>query len=161
MASASESQAGASAMPTPCDVRSWGVSEVAEWALAIRSISSIHVNILIKNEITGEDLLDRVTKADLLAVGMALGPAGRIMSALAAINTAEAAVSSSMGESTEASRAFMCAVFTEGTRVSARLRLYSALCTVFAAPIIISSCSLCAHSRWRCRCIRYGRCRNL
>ena len=146
-------------MPTPSDVRSWGVSEVAKWALAIRSIDADDAAILVTNKITGEDLLDRVTKADLLAVGMALGPAGRIMSALAAINTAEAAVSSSMGESTEASRAFMCAVFTEGTRVSARLRLYSALCTVFAAPIIISSCR--AHSRWRCSCIRYGRCRNL
>ena len=159
MASASESQAGASAMPTPCDVRSWGVSEVAEWALAIRSISSIHVNILIKNEITGEDLLDRVTEEKLVVLyKMPGGPAGRIMSALAAINTAEKAVSSSMGESTGTSRAFMCAVFTEGTLVSARLRLYSALCTVFAAPI---SCSLWAHSRRRCSCIRYGRCRNL
>ena len=85
-------------MPTPSDVRSWGVSEVAKWALAIRSIDADDAAILVTNKITGEDLLDRVTKADLLAVGMPLGPAGRIMTVLAAINPVEVAVPASMGE---------------------------------------------------------------
>lgn len=78
--------------PTPNTIRSWGAAEVAKWALTIRSIDDADAAILEKNKITGEDLLDRVTKADLVAVGMSLGPAGRRMSALAAVKPVEAPV---------------------------------------------------------------------
>ena len=94
--------------PTPDTIRSWGAAEVAKWALTIRSIDYADAAILAKNKITGEDLLDRVTKADLVAVGMPLGPAGRIMSALAAAQSVEApVVPTCMGEWVGASRCFV------------------------------------------------------
>jgi hypothetical protein len=98
MASASESQAGAAPLPTPDAIRSWGVAEVAKWASTIRSIDAGDAAILVKNKITGEDLLDRVTEEKLERWGMPGGPAGRIMSALAAVKPAEAAVPARMGE---------------------------------------------------------------
>ena len=91
---------GAPPLPTPDAMRCWGVADVAKWALTIRGIDADDAAILVKNKITGGDLLDRVTEEKLVSVGMPLGPAGRIMSALAAINPAVAAVSSSIGEST-------------------------------------------------------------
>ena len=98
MASASESQAGAAPLPTLAAMRGWGVSEVANWAKTIHDITPQHADILVENEIKGADLLDRVTQADLERWGMAGGPAGRIMSALAADKPVEAAVPASMGE---------------------------------------------------------------
>ena len=100
MANASESQAGAAPLPTPDTIRSWGVKEVSNWAMLIDGIDAEDAAILVKNKIKGADLLERVTTADLLAVKMPLGPALRIMSALAAIKSVEAAVPASMGEST-------------------------------------------------------------
>jgi hypothetical protein len=79
-------------------MRGRGIAEVAEWALTICGITSTHTDILVNNEITGEDLLDRVTEEKLERWGMPGGPAGRIMSALAAVKLAEAAVPASMGE---------------------------------------------------------------
>jgi hypothetical protein len=59
MASASESHAGAAPLPkplpTPDAIRSWGVAEVAQWALTVRSITSDHANVLFKNEIRPRD----------------------------------------------------------------------------------------------------------
>ena len=98
MASASESQAGAAPLPTPDAMRGWGIAEVAKWALTIRGITFDHADILFKNEVTGEDLLDHVTEEKLKRLGMPGGPAWRISSALAAINPVEAAMPSSMGE---------------------------------------------------------------
>lgn len=96
MASASDVLVAAAPQITPDAMRGWGIAEVVRWALTIRNISSDHANILGKNEITGEDLLDRVTEEKLVSVGMPLGPAGRILSALAAVKTAEATGPSSV-----------------------------------------------------------------
>ena len=85
MASASTSQVGTAPLPTPDAIRGWDFSQVAQWASKIDGITSTHVDILFNNEITGADLLDSVTKDDLFKVGMPLGPAGRIMSAVAVI----------------------------------------------------------------------------
>ena len=116
MANASESQAGAAPLPTPDTIRSWGVKEVSKWAMLIDGIDAEDAAILVKNKIKGADLLERVTEEKLvLLCKMAVGPAGRIMSALAAIKSVEAAVPASMGESTGASRGFMSAVLSEGT----------------------------------------------
>ena len=98
MAAASESEAGAAPLTTPDAIRSWSVADVAKWVVKIHSITSAHADILFKNEITGEDLLDHVTEEKLERWGMPGGPAGRIMSALAAVKSAESAVPASMGE---------------------------------------------------------------
>ena len=63
-------------------MRGWGVSEVADWVVKILGLAPRHADILVKNEILGADLLDRVTETSLVSVGMPLGPAGRIMSAV-------------------------------------------------------------------------------
>lgn len=84
-------------------MRGWGVAEVVQWALTIDRLDADDAAILAKNKITGVDLLDRVTAAALERWDMPGGPAGRIMGALAAVKTAEAAVPGSMGESTVAS----------------------------------------------------------
>jgi hypothetical protein len=98
MASA-DSQACAAPLPTPDAIRGWDVAEVAKWALTIRSVDTGDAAILFNNKITGEDLLDHVTEEKLERWGMPGGPAGRIMSALAAaVNPAETAVPASMGE---------------------------------------------------------------
>ena len=111
-------QEGANTLPTPDAMRGWSSTDVQKWALTI-SILPVHANILLDNFITGEDLLEHVTTADLLAVKMPLGPAGRIMSVLAAIKSVEAAVPSSMGESTGANRGCMSVVLSEGTIMAA------------------------------------------
>lgn len=98
---ASESNEHVSGAPqlTPDAMRSLGVAEVAKWAFTTCRITHANAEILVKNEITGEDLLDRVTEKKLVFAGMPLGPAGRVMSAVAAVKTVEVAMPSSMGES--------------------------------------------------------------
>ena len=115
-------QAGAAPLltdTTPNVMRGWSIKEVATWASANCGIDADDAAILVNNKIKGADLLERVTTADLLAVKMPLGPAGRIMSVLAAIKSVEAAVPSSMGESTGANRGCMSAVLSEGTIMAA------------------------------------------
>lgn len=70
-------------------MRGWGIAEVAQWAASLNGLTSDHADVLFDNEVTGADLLDSVTKDDLLRVGMPLGPTGRIMAALAAIKIAD------------------------------------------------------------------------
>jgi len=84
-------------------MRSWGVTQVSKWALTIDGVTPIHTDILFHNEITGADMLDRVTGEMLERWGLPGGPAGRIMSALASINSADAVVPVNKGESTGAS----------------------------------------------------------
>lgn len=93
-------------LPTPDTIRCWSVNKVAMWALTIDGITSSHTDILLKNEVTGADMLDSVTTEGLERWGMPGGPAGRIMSVLAASRPVEAALTSSTGESMEASRGF-------------------------------------------------------
>ena len=86
-----ESPAGAATLDV---VRGWGIKEVAKWAMTSINIKSEHADILLKNEVTGADLLDHVTEEKLILLyKMPGGPAGRIMSAVAAIK--QAAVPSS------------------------------------------------------------------
>ena len=89
MSSASAVHVAAAPLLTPDAFRRLNVAEVAKWALTIRDIVSYHANFLVKNEVTGADLLDRVTEEKLERCGMPGGPAGRIMAAVAAIKIAE------------------------------------------------------------------------
>jgi hypothetical protein len=107
----------------PDAMRGWGVNELALWALAIDGIIADDENILVKNRITGADLLDRVTEEKLERWGMPGGPAGRIMSAVAAFKSVKVAVPASIGESSEASRGFMRAVLSSVTGDHKRRRL--------------------------------------
>jgi hypothetical protein len=82
-------------------MRGWSTEEVAKWALTIDGITTTDTAILLNNKIRGVDLLERVTEDKLVRMYMMPGgPAGCIMSALAAIKSVEAAVPASMGEST-------------------------------------------------------------
>ena len=83
---------------SPEEVRGWDVKAVAAWALTIRGIDAEDVAILLKNKITGEDLLERLSEAKLVDLcKMPGGPAGRIMGALAAIIRTETVPSASAG----------------------------------------------------------------
>ena len=93
MASASESQESAAPLRSLDVMRGWGIADVARWTASLTGLTSAHADILLKNEVTGADLLDGVSIEGLHAVGMLLGPAVRIMAALAAIKIAAAPAS--------------------------------------------------------------------
>ena len=78
----------AAVLPTPDEVSSWGAEDVKQWAMTVKGITEMHANILVAQEIDGAALLDVVTKDDLLKVGVPLGPAGKLMNAVAAIKKA-------------------------------------------------------------------------
>ena len=80
--------AAAAMLPTPKEVRSWGTEGVKQWAMKVDGTTEVHANILVAQEIDGAALLDVVTKDDLLKVGVPLGPAGKLMNAVAAIKKA-------------------------------------------------------------------------
>lgn len=98
--------------------------------MTIDGVTPVHTDILFQNEITGADMLDRVTGEMLERWGLPGGPAGRIMSS---INSADAVVPVSKGESTGASHGFVCVVFfAEGKLVGRSLRLLCAIHPVLA-----------------------------
>ena len=101
-------------------MRSWGVAQVAKWALSIDGVTPVHTDILFQNEITGADMLDRVTEKKLERWGLPGGPAGRIMSALASINSAEAVAPVTKGESTGTSYGFVRVMFFAKGRLVGR-----------------------------------------
>ena len=80
--------AAAPAVLTPDVVRSWVAPRVKQWAMTVDGITEVHANTLVAQEIDGAALLDVVTKDDLLKVGVPLGPAGKLMNAVAAIKKA-------------------------------------------------------------------------
>lgn len=55
-----------------------------QWSISI-GIDADDAAILVKNKITGADLLDIVTEEKLKELGMPLGPSWRLLSAVAAI----------------------------------------------------------------------------
>ena len=78
----------APALPAVAEVMTWNTPRVAEFA-AGRGLDKDDLKILSENKITGEDLLN-LTKEDLRAAGMPLGPATRLAAAIAELrNTRE------------------------------------------------------------------------
>ena len=76
----------AAALPTPEEVRGWRKENVMIWATVL-GLDDDDAAKLVDQKIDGAALLE-VTQADLLAVGMLLGPAGKIVRAVAAIKNA-------------------------------------------------------------------------
>lgn len=69
-----------------------GIDDVRRWSLTA-GIDADDAAILVKNKITGAELLDVVTEEKLAQMGMPLGPSWRLMSAVAAIKRMAGGVS--------------------------------------------------------------------
>ena len=80
--------AAAPTVLTPKVMCSWGAPRVKQWAMTVKGITEAHANILVAQEIDGAALLDVVTEEKLFKVGVLLGPAGKLMNAVAAIKEA-------------------------------------------------------------------------
>ena len=88
-------------------VHGWSIERVKQWAIEEVRVKAEYADILVTQEIDGAALLDVVTRPDLMAVGMPLGSAGKIMLAVAAIKRAGGIVGGA-GAPTD-SRAGACA----------------------------------------------------
>ena len=100
--------AAAAMLPTPKEVRSWGTEGVKQWAMKVDGTTEVHANILVAQEIDGAALLDVVTKDDLLKVGVPLGPAGKLLNAVAAIKEAGGTVPTDSGAGSAVAGAGAC-----------------------------------------------------
>ncbi len=79
------------------DLRSKDVAGVREWLVDTVCIDTEDADILVKHKMDGEQLL-KVTKEELVKLcGMPMGPAGKIVDAIAALRCA--AVVSPLGAS--------------------------------------------------------------
>ena len=67
---------------TAAEMKTWDVARVLAYAEGELKLGAKAVEVLTKNEITGEDLLD-MTAADLRANGLPGGPANRLATAIA------------------------------------------------------------------------------
>jgi hypothetical protein len=62
-------------------VKAWSVEQVRDWALSIYGILPEDARALVKQRISGDQLL-KVTKEELRSYGVPGGPAGKLMDAI-------------------------------------------------------------------------------